>query len=266
MAIEIAGGGWAARLLPEQGGAFASLAWQGREVLAPLPSGADPNVNFAGAFVMAPWANRLDGGLLPVAGTTYHLPVNRPEDNTAIHGLLRDRPWRVEQAFAARCVLLQVLDDAALVAQAGPEAGRIPWRCTTRLTVALGEAGVQVTLSLTNDAALPLPCGFGWHPFFLRPAGTGLRFHATALFARDARCLPIAVQPSDGVVGDEAAYEGLDTHFAGWDGEAEIIRPDLRLQLSATGAWAHNLQVFAPGGSNVLCLDAAGGDGLNAAG
>ena len=37
-------------------------------MLAPLPLGADPNSSFRGAFVMAPWANRLDRGLLPVAG------------------------------------------------------------------------------------------------------------------------------------------------------------------------------------------------------
>lgn len=244
MAVEIAGGGWSARLLPEQGGAVASLGWEGREVLVPLPAGADPTASFAGAFVMAPWTNRLDAGLLPVAGTTWHLPINRPEDQTAIHGLLRDRPWRIEQQGDSRCVLVQELDDPAL-----------PWHCLARLTLSLDAAGAALTLSLTNLALLPFPCGLGWHPFFLRPPGTGLRFRATALFARDARCLPVAVQPSDGVVGDEAAYEGLDTHFAGWDGVAEILRPDCRLQLAASGAWARNLQVFAPGGSNVLCLE-----------
>jgi aldose 1-epimerase len=246
VALEIAGGGWRATLLPDQGGAFAALAWQDRDVLAPLPLGADPNASFCGAFTMAPWTNRLDGGLLPVAGTTYHLPVNRPGDNTAIHGLARDRAWMVEQLAAARCVLVQTLDGAA---------EGLPWHYTARLAVALDAAGASIALRLTNDAALPFPFGLGWHPFFLRPPGTGLRFHATALFARDARSLPIAVQPSSGVAGGEAAYDGLDTHFAGWDGMAEILRPDLRLRLAAQGAWARNLQIFAPGGGNVLCVE-----------
>jgi aldose 1-epimerase len=246
VALAIAGGGWRATLLPEQGGAFAALAWQDRDVLAPLPPGADPNASFGGAFIMAPWTNRLDGGLLPVAGTAYHLPVNRPADNTAIHGLARDRAWEVEQAAAARCTLVQSLDGTA---------EGLPWRYTARLGVALDAAGASITLSLTNTAALPAPFGLGWHPFFLRPPGTGLCFHATALFARDARCLPIAVRPSRGVAGDEAAYDGLDTHFAGWDGVADILRPDLRVRLAAQGAWARNLQVFAPSGGNVLCVE-----------
>ena len=65
-------------------------------------------------------------------------------------------------------------------------------------------AGISLALGLTNAGTLPFPFGCGWHPFFARPAGTRLRFAATTLFARDARCLPVAAQPSAGVDGDEA--------------------------------------------------------------
>ena len=240
------GGGWTASLLPEAGGAMASLAFRGHDVLAPLPLGADPNTSFCGAFVMAPWANRLDRGLLPVAGIEYRLPVNRREDDTAIHGLARDRPWAARQEAPSRAVLTQELDGADL---------GLPWRYAARLEVGLGDAGAAVALSLSNRAPLPFPFGLGWHPFFLRPPGTRLRFRAATLFARDARCLPVAEQPAAGVDGDESSYEGLDTHFAGWDGTAAVDRPDLRLVLTASGAWAGNLQVFAPAGGNVLCVE-----------
>lgn len=244
--VFLEGGGWTASLLPEAGGAVASLAFRGRDVLAPLPLGADPNTSFCGAFVMAPWANRLDGGLLPVAGIQYRVPVNRREDGTAIHGLARDRPWTVQQTAPSRAVLAQTLDGAGL---------GLPWHYAARLEVGLGDEGAEIALGLHNRAPLPFPFGLGWHPFFLRLPGTHLRFHAATLFARDARCLPVAEQRTAGVDGDEAAFEGLDTHFAGWDGAAEISRPDLRLLLTASGAWAGNLQVFAPAGGNVLCVE-----------
>jgi aldose 1-epimerase len=244
--LSLEGGGWTAALLPEQGGALARLGFRGREVLVPLPLGADPNGSFGGAFLMAPWANRLDGGLLPVAGIIYHLPVNRPEDGTAIHGLAREHPWQVLAASGSRAVLVQELDATAL---------GLPLRYAARLEVTLGPLHMRIALSLTNGGDLPFPFGLGWHPFFARPAGTRLRFRAAMLFARDARSLPVAAQPSLGVDGDEAAYAGLDTHFAGWDGLAEISRPDLLLRLQATGAWARNLQVFAPVGGDVLCVE-----------
>ncbi len=244
--LEIAGGGWQAQLRPEQGAAVAQLSWQGREVLVPLPLGADPTASFGGAFVMLPWTNRLDGGRLPVAGTVHQLPINRPADGTAIHGLARDRPWTVESQSDERCMLMQAFDGAA---------DGLPYRYQARLSLVLESAGALLSLDVTNAGEEAFPFGLGWHPFFLRPAGTELRFRASALFARDARALPVAVQPSSGLIGDEAVYEGLDTHFAGWDGTAEILRPDLRLQLAASGAWSRNLHVFAPSGSTILCLE-----------
>ncbi|GGC35516.1 aldose 1-epimerase [Siccirubricoccus deserti] len=244
--VALEAGEWSAALLPAQGGAFAALTWRGIDLLMPLPAGADPNTSFCGAFTMAPWANRLDGGMLPVAGTTYHLPVNRPADGTAIHGLVRDAHWQVEQATPAHVVLTQAMDTAPL---------GIPWRFTTRLELQLAGGAATLALRLVNDGAQPFPFGLGWHPFFLRPPGTRLHLHATTLFARDARTLPVAAQPTAGIDGDEAAYEGLDTHFAGWDGVATIIRPDCALRIEASGAWAHNLQLFAPAGGKVLCIE-----------
>ena len=240
--LELAAGDWTVRLLPEQGGALAALSWQGLELLAPLPLGANPNASFAGAFVMAPWANRLDAGLLPFAGTTHQLRVNRLEDNTAIHGLSRDLPWQVEVAGAGAAALVQQVESP-------------PFHYAARLDLVLGDAGLRLELSLRNLAPTPVPMGLGWHPFFLRPAGTRLCFSASASLARDARALPVAAQPSHGVDGEEAAYEGLDTHFTGWDGVLRITRPDCALLLRAAGAWARNLQVFAPAGSGVLCAE-----------
>ncbi|MBX9698384.1 MAG: aldose epimerase, partial [Acetobacteraceae bacterium] len=128
-ALELAAGDWRATLLPRQGAAMARLTWRGRDILAPLPAGADPNATPAGAFLMAPWANRLDQGRLPVGSAVHHVPVNRPADATAIHGLLRDRAWRVEQAGRDAATLAAVLDAPAQ-----------PFRLAARPQVALDAA------------------------------------------------------------------------------------------------------------------------------
>ncbi|HYZ31037.1 MAG TPA: aldose epimerase [Crenalkalicoccus sp.] len=246
--LRLAAGAWEAVMLPAQGAAMARLAWRGEDVLVPLPLGADPTQAFCGAFVMAPWANRLDRGRLPVTGTLHLLPVNRPEDDTAIHGLSRDHPWRVADSAPDRAVLEQALDGPAMTPP-------LPYHYAARLEVRLDPAGLSLSLALTNLTEAPFPFGLGWHPFFLRVAETRLRFRATTLLARDARCLPVAVRPTDGVDGGAEAYEGLDTHFAGWEGSAEIARPGLSLRLTAAGAWGQNLQVFAPAGGTVLCVE-----------
>jgi aldose 1-epimerase len=224
---------------------MARLDWRGREVLAPLPAGADPNAAPAGAFVMLPWANRLDAGRIRIDGREHRLPVNRPQDQTAIHGLARDRPWAVEAASAESAVLTQVLEDPAL-----------PFRYAARLEVALGEAGMALTLSVTARGTGPQPIGLGWHPWFARPPGTRLGFRAAWRCRHDARLLPVAAEPFPGLDGEEGAYLGLDTHFAGWDGEARLRHADgTTFRLHASGAWAANLQVYAPPALPVLCVE-----------
>ena len=236
--LRLAGGDWTACLLPAQGGAFARLAWRGTDVLVPLPEGADPNAGGAGAFVMAPWANRLDAGRV---GGFGRVPVNRRAEGTAIHGLLRERPW----------TLLAAAPDRVELAQAGA-AESLPWRWRARLAIRLGTA-VEIALGIENAGDAPMVFGSGWHPFFLHPPGTRLRFAARRRCTTDARMLPTALLPTTGLAG--AVPAGLDTAFEGWDGQAEIQRPDLILRLAAHGAWARGLQVFHPPGRGFLCVE-----------
>jgi aldose 1-epimerase len=239
--IQIAGGDWRATLLPERGGALARLVHAGHDVLNPLPGDADPNESWAGAFLMLPWTNRLDAGRLPYPGGVHHFPCNRAEERTALHGLSRMHPWSAEGSAPDRAVLTQRIEEG-------------PYRYTARMEVAL-DAGFSITLTVTNEGAEGTPFGTGWHPFFIRPAGTRLAFRATGALTRDERNLPLESIPSTGLDGGEEAFSGLDTHFTGWDGTARIELSPAAFTLCGEGAWSRNIQVFAPRGEGVICAE-----------
>jgi aldose 1-epimerase len=235
--------GWKAVLSPGQGAAFTSLTHHGRDVIVPVPAGGDPNQGFHSGYWMGPWTNRLDAGRIAVDGVVHHMPINRAVENTALHGFIRELPWQVEQADADHAML--TLDFQ-----------RAPFRGRARLELRLSAAGLALGFAMTNTGAAATPMGFGWHPFFVRPPGTRLGFRAATVFGRDARGLPMAPRATAGLLGADAMLDGLDTHFAGWDGVARIRWPDGRtITLRASGAFAHNLQVFAPKGAGVLCVE-----------
>jgi aldose 1-epimerase len=232
--------GWEVVLRPEQGATVAALRQGGRDLIVPLAEGADPTKGFHGGFWMGPWTNRLDGGRITVAGQTWQMPINRPAEDNALHGFFREHPWRV---------LMATSDAAALaLAFATP-----PFQGEVRLDLALSEGALRLALRVTNTGDVATPMGFGWHPFFTRHAGTRLRFRATTRFGRDARNLAIDPAPSEGL--DTADLDGLDTHFAGWDGVARLQRPDGALLLRAEGALARNLQVFSPQAADFVCVE-----------
>ncbi|MBU8536496.1 aldose epimerase family protein [Falsiroseomonas tokyonensis] len=241
--IRIASGDWDATILVSHGAALGALSWRGVPVVEPVPDGENPNRGLHSAFLMAPWTNRLADGRISVGGHDYTMPINRLLEGHALHGFVRDRAWAVESQAPERAVMSCVVDHA-------------PFRCAARLEVALAPEGLTLELELTNTGDAETPMGIGWHPFFTRPPGTRLRFAASTVFGRDARNLAIAPRPCAGLNGGEEVLAGLDTHFTGWDGTAVMTRPGgPDLALTATGDWARNLQVYAPRGVPVLCVE-----------
>lgn len=235
--LGIAGAGWAAVLRPGEGGGLARLTWSGHDILVSAPEEERLGGPF-GAFWMIPWANRLADGRLG----SHRLPVNRAQDHTAIHGLSRDRPWRVVAEAPGAATIAQEID-------AGP------YRYAARLAHAATEEGFALDLAVTNTGSAPMPFGAGWHPWFPRPAGTRLAFRAAWRCTHDARGLPVSAEASTGIDGGEAALLGLDTHFAAWDGAARLGWPGLEVTMTATGDLATNLQVYGPRDRAVLCVE-----------
>jgi len=227
--MHLKSGLWSADLSPDLGASFTSITHAGRELLY-VPKGA---------FWMMPWANRLDGGRF---GEAYRLPITDPEEGNALHGLSRHAPWQVEEAKADRAVLTQAV-------------ARTPFDYAARLEVTLGSDTLSLALNMRNTGDAPCPMGFGWHPWFLRPTGSTVRFLTTTTFLKNERNLPVTAVPVEGVSGGEEAWLDTDGHYAGWNGVAELRRPDLTLLLRAEGDWARNLQFYAPSRWPTLCLE-----------
>jgi aldose 1-epimerase len=241
--VTIRAGDALATILPEKGAAFTRLEAAGHAILRPTPDGADPNRGFHGSFLMAPWTNRLDGGRIEVAGTLHRMPVNRPEEGTAIHGFLREMAWDVVDSAPDRLVLERGFD-------------RAPFTGRARLAARIAPDHLALDVALTNDGSVPTPMGFGWHPYFERPAGTRFAAAARIAFGRDPRNLPIAPRPSAGLQGSDGTLDGLDGHFAGWDGAARLDWPDGRwMTMHATGAWSRNLHFYAPRGGGAIAIE-----------
>ncbi|MCA3309456.1 MAG: aldose epimerase [Roseomonas sp.] len=230
-------GDWQAVICPEQGAAFSSLQWRGRDILVPTPAGARHPGSY-GAFWMLPWANRLDGGR--IAG--HAMPINRAEEGTAIHGLARDRPWELVNAASDQVVLQQRLTFA-------------PFDYTARLTVLLDVHGVLMEMILRHEGAASAPYGMGWHPWFARSAATSLHLKATQRANHTARGLPESLTPCTGIAADEAGLIGLDNFFADWDGVARFTIRDGTITLTATGDFSAGVQVYAPPAQPVICVE-----------
>jgi aldose 1-epimerase len=153
--LRIADGAVEVELLPAVGARLHRLRAFGHDLLRtpddPAEHARDP---FRwGAYVMAPWCNRIPAVPTPVGDRVVSLGSNFP-DGSAIHGQVSAARWEVEP-------------DGSCTVAAGDAGWPWPYHCT--LNVSVAEATLRVDLALTNLADGPMPGGVGLHPWFRRP-------------------------------------------------------------------------------------------------
>jgi aldose 1-epimerase len=102
-----------------------------------------------------PWPNRLSTGSWCFSGRAARAPLDEPERHSALHGLVRYRPFHVD-AVAQNRVALSLL--------VHPEPG-YPFLALVEVAYHLGGLGLTVTTTVTNADTVPLPFGLGFHPY-----------------------------------------------------------------------------------------------------
>lgn len=202
-----------------RGGRLASLSAGGAErLLAPVD---DP---FGwGCFPMAPWAGRVADA--HVAGTDIWLRPNIGPH--AMHGVVYDRRWTVDDADDHRAVL-----HCDLPSDRWPPGGRVAQE------IALEPGRLRLTLRVTAGD-VTMPAAVGWHPWFLRPDHADMRVEidAALVLATTDDLIPTGdVVPTEGALdlrdGPMLGDRRLDHAYVGVRGPATVTWPDLTMTIT----------------------------------
>ncbi|MDR6433666.1 hypothetical protein [Brucella pseudogrignonensis] len=254
MVIELAAYDYRLKVDPKHGATILSVEWQhpdGDQV--PLLLSLDqPEAGLkAGCFVMAPFANRIDGGKFVLNDRPIQLPVNAPDEAMAIHGFSRDRQWQCASVRDDRVLMTDIV--------AGSQH---PYSYHLGQQISILPEGIRVSLSIRNESLLRLPFGLGLHPWFEKTPGATLEFSSGGAPRSDTRGLP------EGCAVLMAGFEPgcptrlsvlplINSCFSGWNScEALIKWPErsTALMLRAEGALKH-LHVFNPQDRAVFCAE-----------
>lgn len=216
--VEIGSKSLEVELLPELGGRLHRLRAFGHDLLRTPddPASYDREPFFWGAFVMAPWCNRIPAGELHVGQQRVALDANFA-DGTAIHGQVQAHRWRVR-------------DHDTLHVTGGGDG----WPWAYEVTLRPSAAGTRLTLALalTNHADDPMPAGLGFHPWFVAPLEIAVP--ARLVFPSNTG-RTVEAEPVDGPF-DLRALRPMPTGLdATWTALAE---PELRLRWQELGVQA----------------------------
>ncbi|WP_164461551.1 hypothetical protein [Neoactinobaculum massilliense] len=211
--ITIAAAGFAATVALH-GARLCSLTHDGEDLIVDavtrlgetVVSGAQPrpDLDRCEGQVLLPWPNRVRDGQFAFRDHEYRLPLNEAELGNAIHGFVRDADWAVSQQDGASVTL-------TLVTSQRPD---WPGRFRARVTYALSETGLTVTVSVENVGEKAFPVGFGAHPYvtFNAPIdGARVSLRAGVMVETDERNLPVRTAPVAGTKFDFSSGRTIGT-------------------------------------------------------
>ncbi len=192
--LELVHGGTTA-VVVELGAALRTLTVDGRALVDGF--GPDEPLTAGRGQHCMPWPNRVRDGQWSWGGVSHQLDITEPSRASALHGLVRWRPWVVEEKGASTALLSTVLH---------PQPG---WPGTLGLTVRwqVASGSLSCEVAAANLGAAPSPFGYAAHPYVT--AGTPtldearLEIPAGAyVLVDDERLLPLGLQAVDGTAYD----------------------------------------------------------------
>jgi aldose 1-epimerase len=157
--------------------------------------------------VLYPWPNRIGDGQWSFSDREASPTVDDVTHATAIHGLVRWRPFRIDAVNQNRCVL-------SLFLHPTPD---YPFQSEISVAYHLGALGLTVTTTVTNRDEVPIPFGVGFHPYLAVTTptieGAQLEVPAKAFVAVNERKLPTGeILPVTGHLLDFTQRKSVSGH------------------------------------------------------
>ncbi|MDE0636429.1 MAG: aldose 1-epimerase [Candidatus Poribacteria bacterium] len=113
--------------------------------------------------ILFPFPNRIRNGKWEFEGKTYQFD-KEPESPTTIHGLLLNRPYKVDKHHASEngATLVSSLNSGDF-----PDISRqYPFPFKIEITYTIKDAVLTMVVSIQNTGDGNMPMGFGIHPYF----------------------------------------------------------------------------------------------------
>lgn len=238
-------------IVPDLGASVSFLKYDGKDILRPMDTKNEAlDSNSAAMFLMLPFCGRIRGGNFVYWGITRKMKKNQSGIADPIHGDGWKSVWTVVSKTQTSATLKMTHDK---------EEG-FPFSYGAEVTYTLKDSSVVVDMNITNLTLLPMPCGMGVHPFFVKTKDMELTFPSRVVWAHESDPIfdrPYAT-PADWQFKESKPLKNMvfDTCFGGFDGHAKITYPEggYCIQMDAQGPFGH-VVLYSPKGKNFVCLE-----------
>lgn len=202
-------------------------------------------------FVMLPYTHRIKGGEFTYWGIKRYVPRTSSAFLEPIHGDGWRAQWTVSERSKEKVVL-------TLKHNKEQDKG-YPFSYTAQITYQLQDKSLHMQIELLNDGIMPMPCGFGIHPYFNKTPNVRLQFKNKTVWwhENDPIDHPYKVPEEwDFSKCKEIRNMTFDTCFGGYEECASIEWPmyGVKLNMKTDENFGH-IVLYAPFRKNFFCLE-----------
>jgi aldose 1-epimerase len=109
---------------------------------------------------LIPFPGRIPQGKYSFEGTSFELPINKPKEQTAIHGLVYDKQFQLKKKE-----LTAQFGSLTFSYTLQPSKG-YPFSLEIEKTIILSKKGLEIISRTKNVGDTTAPYADGWHPYF----------------------------------------------------------------------------------------------------
>ena len=213
---------------------------------------------------LIPFPNRIEDGKYSFNGKDYQLPINKPDENHAIHGFVWNKKLTLQKK--------EIRDKYASVQFKHTYDSSLPgYPFKTKILITYfltTEEGFRCITEIKNIDSCKIPVADGWHPYFKTSGKVDelmLKIPAKYKTDVDSRMIPTGKRLlyNDYIklvkIGDTKFDTGFPIMQNGGSVTTEIYDPkvDLKIKIwQETGKWKYNyLQIYIPPSRKSIAIE-----------
>lgn len=198
-----------------------------------------------------PFVNRLDGGEFRFRESEYQFPINEVENNNAIHGLLFDQLFKIQNVT---CNEARAIVDLHYHYKGDLTYFPFPFEIKVKYTFTLQEISVDITAH--NLGTEEFPFSLGWHPYFNLPytENNHLSFDSKNIVRVNDRCIPVGVEEFNESLRLDVSKDRIDDCYELKSPDCHLTTSEYELSLTSSAASKY-LQIYHPPGTNHVAVE-----------
>ena len=265
-----------ARIVPEFGNNCFSYNFnvdgEKIDILEPPPSltTLKQRASGYGIPILFPFPNRISEGKFTFEGQNYQFDVPEPGANS-IHGLVLNRPWKVEKAEATEENGAQLI--SSIKCADFPDAIRqYPFPFNLQVTYTLKNGVLSMVTDIKNLGQRNMPMGYGIHPYFRVPLSKTSssqdcqiklpvrKYWELKNFLPTGRILDASGKYNlkDGISAAGLSFDDVFTDLVLTDGISRCVIDDQRAQMRMileSDSIFREMVVYTPPGRPAICFE-----------